>query len=82
MIKEIIGLQKVEYDKKDGSGHVSGMNIFIGTKIPDDRGSGLAVEREYLATKNLPVNLSLGSADIEYAKSFDGKAYIERIEMV
>ena len=82
MIKSIIGLQKVEYDKKDGSGHVSGMNVFIGSDIPADRGVGCAVEREYISSKNLPTNISLGQADIEYGKNFDGKAFISSITMI
>lgn len=82
MIKTIVGLQKVEYDKKDGSGHVSGMNIFIGSEIPSDLGAGLAVEKEYLSSKKVPANITLGTADIEYGKDFYGKAYIANITMV
>ena len=52
MIKQIVGFQRVEYDKKDGSGHVSGANLYIAVPIPEDRGSGLAVERVYVGSKN------------------------------
>lgn len=84
MIKQIIGVQKVEYDKKDG-GHVSGVNLFISTDIPSERGEGVAVEREYLSTSKLQefgVFPTCGTYDIEYSKSFDGRAYIAAINKV
>ena len=82
MVKSIVGIQKIEYDKKDGTGHVSGVNIFIASDIPSDRGTGIAVEREYLGSSKVPDDLCLGDWDIEYAKSYTGSAYIERLTKI
>lgn len=79
MIKQIVGFQRVEYDKKDGSGHVSGANLYIAVPIPEDRGSGLAVERVYVGSKKLPSPLMVGDYDIEYDVDYQGKGYISRI---
>lgn len=81
MVYDVVGFQKVEYDKKDGSGHVSGINLFIGTDIPSDRGQGLAVVKEYVKTNVFPYE-ETGKYDIEYAKGFNGSAYIARVTKI
>ena len=53
MVYSVIGFQRVEYDKKDGSGHVSGVNLYIATDIPKDRGEGVAVTREYVKSDKI-----------------------------
>lgn len=82
MIYDIIGLQKVDYDKKDGSGHVSGVNLFIASDIPLDRGQGVAVVKEYVNTSKFDIKQGIGKYDIEYAKGFNGNAYISKITKV
>ena len=82
MIKEILGFQRVEYDKKDGSGHVSGVNLFIGTPIPSDRGQGYACDKVYVKSSLFPEGWSVGSYDVEYDVGFEGKAYISKITAV
>ena len=62
MIVEIIGIQKVDYEKKDGSGRVQGNTIYIARDIPSDRGCGVAVEKEYIS----------GNQSIKFAFSFFG----------
>lgn len=82
MIYDIIGIQRVDYDKKDGSGHVSGVNLFISTDIPKDRGEGVAVSREYVSGSKFDLSQGVGKYDIEYAKGFNGNAYIAKITKV
>lgn len=82
MIYEIVGFQRVEYDKKDGTGHVSGVNLFVAKNIPTDRGQGIAVDREYVKSSLLPENFTIGTYDIEYAKTYSGQAYIANISKV
>lgn len=82
MIKEIVGFQRIEYDKKDGSGHVSGAYLYIAVPIPQDRGSGLAVDRVYLSSKKLPDELKVGTYDIDYDVDYQGKGYISKITAV
>lgn len=82
MVYDIIGVQKVEYDKKDGSGHVSGVNLYICSNIPSDRGVGVAVTREYINSNKWDSTWGLGKFDIEYSKSFNGNAYISAIQKV
>lgn len=79
MVCEVIGIQRVEYDKKDGSGHVSGVNLFIATPIPSDRGSGVAVTREYVSSAKFPKDLGCGTYDIDYGKSYTGNAFINSV---
>ena len=79
MIKQIVGFQRVEYDKKDGTGHVSGAHLYIAVPIPQDRGDGIAVERVYVGSKRLPSPLMVGDYDIEYDVDYQGKGYISRI---
>lgn len=81
MVYDVVGFQKVEYDKKDGSGHVSGINLFIATDIPSDRGEGIAVAKEYVKPSIFPYD-DIGKYDIEYAKGFNGAAYIARITKI
>lgn len=81
MVYDVVGFQKVEYDKKDGSGHVSGVNLFISTDIPADRGEGIAVSKEYVKPSIFPYD-SIGKYDIEYAKGFNGSAYIASITKI
>lgn len=82
MVYDVIGVQKVEYDKKDGSGHVSGINLFICSNIPPERGEGVAVTREYISSSKWVNGWGLGKYDIEYSKSFNGNAYISAIQKV
>ena len=82
MVKEIVGFQRVEYDKKDGSGHVSGVNLFIAAPIPTDRGSGMAVDKVYVSSKKIPENFGVGTYDIEYDIDYQGKGYISKITAV
>lgn len=82
MIYDVIGFQRVEYDKKDGSGHVSGVNLFIASTIPEDRGQGLAVTREYVKSDKWDKDYTVGKYDIEYSKGFTGNAFISRITKV
>ena len=82
MVYEVLGFQRVEYDKKDGSGHVSGVNLFIGSSIPADRGQGIAVTKEYVKSSLWDKDFTVGQYDIEYARGFNGNAYISRINKV
>lgn len=82
MVYDVVGFQKVEYDKKDGSGHVSGINLFISSDIPKDRGEGIAVVKEYVKPTLFDCSWGLGKFDIEYAKGFNGSAYIAKITKV
>ena len=82
MVYDVVGYQRVEYDKKDGSGHVSGVNLFIASEIPKDRGQGVAVSKEYVKSSLLPAGFSIGKYNIEYAKGFNGTAYLSSIEKV
>lgn len=81
MVYDVVGFQKVEYDKKDGTGHVSGINVFIATDIPSDRGKGIAVAKEYVKSSLFPYD-EVGKYDIEYAKGFNGSAYIAKITKI
>lgn len=82
MVYDVIGVQRVEYDKKDGSGHVSGVNLFICSNIPSERGVGVAVTREYIHANKWDRSWGLGKYDIEYSRSFNGNAYISAIQKV
>lgn len=82
MVKEIVGIQKVEYDKKDGSGHVSGANLYIAVPIPTDRGQGMAVDRVYVSSQKLPKDFKIGRYNVEYDVDYQGKGYISEIKPV
>ena len=79
MVVEIIGIQNVDYEKKDGSGRVQGNTIFIARDIPSDMGSGVAVSREYVSGNKFDLSKGCGTYDIEYNKAFNGSAYIAAI---
>lgn len=76
MICDIIGIQKVDYEKKDGSGRVQGNTIFIARDIPSDKGVGVAVDKEYISGNKFDLSKGCGAYDIEYNKAFNGSAYI------
>ena len=82
MVYQVVGFQRVEYDKKDGSGHVSGVNLFISSDIPNDRGKGIAVVKEYVSGSKVPKDLDIGAYDIEYAKGYNNSAYIANITKI
>ena len=82
MVYDVIGVQKVEYDKKDGTGHVSGVNLFVCSNIPSDRGQGVSVTREYISSQKWDSSWGLGKYDIEYSRAFNGNAYISAISKV
>lgn len=80
MVCDVIGFQRVEYDKKDGSGHVSGVNLFLSVPFKKDEGVGVNVIKEFVKPDLFPIGSDLGSYDVEYTKNpFNGLAYIANI---
>lgn len=77
---EIIGLEKVSYDKADGK-HVEGYNInYVEPLNPPS--VGLRCSRDYVSANNLPDNLRLGDAEVFFGRGFNGNAYISNIQMI
>jgi len=79
MVVEIIGIQKVDYEKKDGTGRVQGNTIYIARDIPSELGTGVYVDREYISGNKFDLTKGCGTYDIEYNKSFNGSAYIANL---
>lgn len=77
---EILGIEKVDYTKKDGT-HVSGYNINYGTPIDEKFGEGLRVTREYVASSRVQGELKVDSkALVTFGRGFDGQAYLSGVQ--
>lgn len=77
---EILGFEKVDYTKKDGT-HVSGYNISYGVSLDPKYGEGLRVTREYVSSRNVKGDLKVGcKALITFGRGFDDKAYLSGVE--
>ena len=76
----ILGIEKVDYTKKDGT-HVSGYNINYGTELDSKYGEGLRVSREYISSSRVKGELKVGcKALVSFGRGFDDKAYLSGLE--
>ena len=77
---EILGIEKVEYTKKNGD-QVSGYNINYGSPIDSKYGEGLRVSREYVSKQRVKGELKVGAkAIVTFGRGFDDKAYLSGLE--
>lgn len=69
----IVGIENVDYTKKDGT-KVSGKNVHYTT--PLSNGIGVTVGTEYISSRYIFEDIVLGDYEFFYGKTRTGQAYL------